>query len=476
VVSSGSTIFIWLKKHQSELCPVRHKHFMTANDNAAAARRSYSTRVGDILLYGTFGLLMFGPLAFGAVEPWSIFVVQAGATLLVVLWVAKQWLDGELNIKWNPLFLPIGVFGLLIVIQLMFRTSAYRHETVSAALTYCAYGILCFLSVQTLSRSSQARKLAAILSIYGSALAAFALMQGISPNGKLYWLRQPRMGGWIYGPYVNHNHYAGLMELLMPIPLILSLTQLARSKERTAAAVAAAVMAGTIFLSGSRGGMLALFAELVLLGVVLLKQRRELRVAMALGIFVLIVVGLLTWLGGDQLSRRLATAGSAATDLSESMREQINRDGLRMFLRKPVLGWGFGTFPVIYPQFRSFYTNFFVNQAHDDYLQLLVETGLIGFGTMIWFLVVVYRRGFRKIDNWSSDVSSASALACILGLTGILVHSTVDFNLQIPANAALFYVICTVAASDPLVQPARKRRKVIAEPAANELLPASEVV
>jgi O-antigen ligase len=416
---------------------------------------------------------MFGPLAFGAVEPWSIFVMQAGATLLFLVWIAKQWLDGELNVRWNPLFLPMGAFGLLVVTQVVFHTSAYRHETVSAALTYCAYGILCFLSTQTLLRSSQARKLAVILSIYGAALAAFALVQGISPNGKLYWLRQPRMGGWIYGPYVNHNHYAGLMELLIPVPLVLSLAQFARSKERTAAAVAAAVIAGTIFLSGSRGGMLALIAELVFLGVVLVRQRHGLRVAAALGIFAVILVGLLTWLGGEQLITRLATIGSAHTDLSESMRGQINRDGLHMFLRKPVLGWGLGTFPVVYPQFRSFYTNFFVNQAHDDYLQLLVETGVLGFGTMIWFLVVAYRRGFGKIKNWSSDVSGAATLSCLLGLTGILVHSAVDFNLQIPANAALFYVLCMVAASNPLVQPMRKRRKIITQPAVDEMLPAS---
>jgi hypothetical protein len=68
-------------------------------------------------------------------------------------------------------------------------------------------------------------------------------------------------------------------------------------------------------------------------------------------------------------------------------------------------------------------------------------------------------------------------LACILGFTGILIHSTVDFNLQIPANAALFYVVCTVAAAGPLVQPIRKR-KPIRTPTEEEVLPApkSEVV
>ena len=81
------------------------------------------------------------------------------------------------------------------------------------------------------------------------------------------------MGGWIYGPYVNHNHYAGLMELLVPIPLVMSLTRLVDERERIAAGIAAAIMVGTVFLSGSRGGMLAIFVELVVFAVVLLRQR-----------------------------------------------------------------------------------------------------------------------------------------------------------------------------------------------------------
>jgi O-antigen ligase len=449
---------------------------MTATQEELERRRYRSARLASIVLYGTFGLLMLGPLAFGAVEPWSIFMLEAGAALLALLWVGKQWLDGQLTIRFNPLFLPMGVFGLLIILQIVFRASAYRHDTVSGALLYCAYGVLCFLASQTLLRSVQARKLALIFCVYGSVLAAFALIQGISPNGKLYWVRQPRMGGWIYGPYVNHNHYAGLMELLIPIPLVLSLTHMAHSKERIAAAAAAAIMAGTIFLSGSRGGMIALFAELVVLIIVLARQRRELRSTLGLGAFVLLVVGLLTWLGGNELSQRLATIGSAHSELSTDIRLQINLDGLHMFLKRPVMGWGLGSFPVVYPQFRSFYTNFFVNQAHDDYLQLLVEMGVLGFGTMIWFVIVVYRRAFRKIANWTSDVSGAVTLACVVGFTGILVHSALDFNLQIPANAALFYVLCTLAAAEPFAQPMRRRRPVQTQTEEILPLPTSEVV
>ena len=63
---------------------------------------------------------------------------------------------------------------------------------------------------------------------YGAVVASFAVLQGMAPNGKLYWIRALEQGGYIYGPYVNHNHYAGLMEMLTPFPLVLAATQLHR--------------------------------------------------------------------------------------------------------------------------------------------------------------------------------------------------------------------------------------------------------
>jgi O-antigen ligase len=439
-------------------------NFMSAPSTAVLHRREQSAQAARILLYGVFGLLLFGPLAFGAVEPWSIFLLEAATAALFLLWIGKQVLDGEVKIRWNPLFLPMAAFGLLILGQLVFRITAYPHDTVALALQYFCYGMLCFLAGQTLLRGSQARSLALIFSLYGAALAGFALLQGISSNGRLYWVRLPRMGGWIYGPYVNHNHYAGLMEMLVPIPLVLSLTRLASSKARAAAATAAAVMVGTIFLSGSRGGMLAIVAELVILAVLLIKQKRGLRTAIGIGVFMTLVIGILAWIGGGELSRRIATVSPERSEITSDLRANINRDGLHMFLKRPVLGWGLGAFPVVYPQFRTFYTNFFVNEAHNDYLQLLIEMGVLGFGTMLWFLITLYRRAIKKIGKWEAEMSGAVALACLLGLSGILVHSAVDFNLQIPANAALFYVLCTVAASDPFAQPARKRRAVRSKP------------
>jgi O-antigen ligase len=129
-----------------------------------------------------------------------------------------------------------------------------------------------------------------------------------------------------------------------------------------------------------------------------------------------------------------------------------------MAMQRPILGWGLGTFPVVYPQFRTFYTNFYVNEARNDYLQTLAETGAAGFLTALWFIVLLYRNALRKLENWPNEINGSIALACLLGCTGILVHSFVDFNLQIPANSPWFYVLAVLAASPYAVETRQRVR------------------
>jgi O-antigen ligase len=238
--------------------------------------------------------------------------------------------------------------------------------------------------------------------------------------------------------------------MLLPIPLVFVFTRYGSGFRKGVAALSAALMASTIFLSGSRGGMLAFTAQMTLFVALLLRQKKTGRMVLWLGMFLVLAIGLLAWLGGGELVERIASIHSETrTELSGAMRVNIDRDAIKMFAHKPVLGWGLGTFAEVYPQFRSFYTDFFVDQAHNDYLELLVEMGVLGFATTLWFLVTVYRRAARKLKNWTVDANGAIGLAAMLGVTGMLVHSFLDFNLQIPANAALFYVLCTVAALEP---------------------------
>ena len=431
-------------------------------------KRSSSRSLPDaVLFYGVFSLLLLGPLAFGAVEPWAILVLEAGTALLFLLWLTRQAFSAELQVAPSPLFAPILVFAVLVLFQIALHFTAYRYATFSHALLYAAYGLLCFLVVQCLRRTWQVKTLAWGFSVYGLVVALFALIQGLASNGKLYWLRTPRFGGWIYGPYVNHNHYAGLMEMLLPIPLVFIFTRYGSGLRRAMAALAAVLMASTIFLSGSRGGMLAVAVQLTIFVAILLRQKKTGRMVLTLGVFLALGIGLLAWLGGGELVERIASIHSEARmELSGAMRVNIDRDTLHMFEHKPILGWGLGTFAEVYPQFRSFYTNFFIDNAHNDYLQLLVEMGGLGFATMLWFLIVAYRGAIKKLKNWTVDTNGAVGLAAMLGITGILVHSFLDFNLQIPANAALFCVLCTLAAMEPrfgLTRRANYRRAEFSE-------------
>jgi len=418
--------------------------------SGGASRSASSTILDQITFYGLFGILGFAPLAFGAVQPWAIFILESAAAALFVLWLVTQAKVGEIRISESPLFAPMAVFGALIALQILAGRTAYRYQTIHQAMLYCVYGLLCFLVLQCLRKTSQVNLLAYAATIYGFSVAVFAIFQSVSSSGQLYWTVTPSSGGWIYGPYVNHNHYAGLMEMLIPIPLVAALTHLVHKKQKMLALGAAAIMASTVFLSGSRGGMIAFFVQMTILGVFLIKRKKSRTLALALAGFLVLLIGLAIWLGGSELGNRMISIRSeSSTEISGGTRLAIVRDSWKMWKARPLVGWGLGNFPEVYPQYRSFYTNLFVNQAHNDYVQLAVEMGAIGFALMLWFLATTYYRASTKLGSWASNINGALTLTAMLGITGILVHSLVDFNLQIPANAALFYVLCTLCAMEP---------------------------
>src|ERR1022692_3192297 len=403
-----------------------------------------------VLVLGLCALLIFAVLAFGAVEEWSTFNFEAGAAVLFLVWAAKQVVSGQAKLSKNPLYLPAFLFFVLILAQLALRLSAYGYITKYEALKYVSYGIVLLIGAECVREEGTRKVFALVMIVFGACYAFFSLAQELTANGKIFWMHSPQFHGSIYGSYVNHDHYAGLMEMLVPIPFVLSMGHLLRGGKRALVAFCAVLMASTIFLSGSRGGMLAFILEMVLFAALTLGKRRSPRIALGSMAVCVFILALLIFLGKGQVLGRLG-------DLSPGIRLDITKDSLRMFSKRPVGGWGLGTFPTVYPSFRSFYTNLFVNEAHNDYAQLLVETGLLGFALMLWFLVRLYQYGLPTSRRWEFEWDGAVSLAALLGCTGILLHSFVDFNLQIPANVALFYVLCGLAAS-PLAESSKPRR------------------
>src|SRR5690349_4171802 len=392
----------------------------------------------SVLLFGICTMLFFAVLSFGAVEEWSVSILEAGLGLLFLAWAAHQVIARELRGQASPLYAPAFLFAGIVAVQLGLGMTAYRYATLVASFEYLAYGIVLFLTVQSVTGERSAKTILWALTLFGFGLAVFAISQDLTSNGKIYWLRTLHSGGSPFGPYVNHDHYAGLMEMLAPIPIVLSLGSLFRGGKRALIGFAGIVMAGTIVLSQSRAGTASFLAEMGLLLGLLVWRKRNGRMAAALAAVCLMVLAFVVWLGTAALWHHF-------TELQDWMRVAMTKDGLRMFWHQPVLGYGLGTFTTVYPQFRSFYTNLFVNAAHNDYVQILVETGLTGFAAVLWFMVEVYRAGLGNVEGWNRDYSRALGLAALVGCTGLLVHSFFDFNLQIPANACVFYFLCAVS-------------------------------
>jgi O-antigen ligase len=405
---------------------------------AFTSRQRLERRLRTSLFLALCSLLIFGPLALGIVEAWSGAVFETGAAVILLIWMAWQLAAREIRIRWNPLFAPMLAFGGVILLQIVSHRTAYLHDTLSELWLTIAYGILLFTAAQLLgSGFDWSLRFGKIMAVFGAAYAVFAILQGFTSEGKIYWLFKPRAGG-PYGSYVNHNHYAGLIELLLPFALVLSFGGTVRGPKRFLLGFAAMMMAASVFLCQSRGGMFAILVEMVFIAMIWMRRYSPSKSAAVFVGFCLITGLFLAWIAPHQVASRI-------TDLHDPARWPIHRDSLRMFAAHPFLGCGFGSFAAAFPHYRVFYDLFFVNHAHDDYLELLLETGLAGFGTGVWFIVLLYREGLRKLRPGILSSAALMSTAALAGCTGLLAHSFTDFNLHIPANAALFYVCCAVA-------------------------------
>src|SRR5207245_6273799 len=143
-------------------------------------RQPYRSLLDPITFYGAFGLLLFGPVAFGATEPWSIFLLEAGSALLFLMWIIRQAQAGEVMVSSSPLFAPMLSFMALVGLQLLGGHTAYRYQTFGSAILYVAYGALAFVVVQSLRRTPQVTFLTHLFSSYGFSVARLSILLIIS--------------------------------------------------------------------------------------------------------------------------------------------------------------------------------------------------------------------------------------------------------------------------------------------------------
>jgi O-antigen ligase len=417
--------------------------------DAGRIRERLPRPITELLFMGVLGMLMFGPLALGAVDPWAIFTLEAGAALLLLVWtIAAAVSPLGLRIRLSPLLAPMLLYFSVGVLQLLLHRSAYAYNGVMELQLDLAYGALAFLMLQSMQRNNDFTKLGWLLAAFGFAVAAFGIWQSLDGNGKIYWV-VTRPEAVIFGPYANHSHYAGLMELVMPFALVLAAGRMERGGRRSILAFAAAFMAGSVMLAHSTGGVIALAAETLIFFLLVKRTRKgapiDLRAAAAVITLGIATTLFLFWADRSHTLEQLTSLHDPLHANTTTSRLAIAKDSLHMFTGRPILGWGLGNFALVYPKYQSYYSLFLINHAHNDFLEALTEAGLIGFGAMVWFVVVLYRSATSKIANWRTDMRASIRFAALIGCTGMLIHGLYDFNLHIPGNAALFFALSWLA-------------------------------
>jgi O-antigen ligase len=140
----------------------------------------------------------------------------------------------------------------------------------------------------------------------------------------------------------------------------------------------------------------------------------------------------------------------------------MRQDTWRIFLDHPGTGTGLGTLQKVFPAYETLYDGRVVNHTHNDYLEELAETGIAGGLCWAWFLGVLFFASLRQLLQRDKSFAAALHLSGLVACSGFLVHSLVDFNLHIPANALLFLLMAHLATGEirpiPPPVPAGHRR------------------
>ncbi|HZI17569.1 MAG TPA: O-antigen ligase family protein [Pyrinomonadaceae bacterium] len=457
---------------------------------AAAPRTVWSSLV--VLLLCT--AVVTTTLAFGTVHSWSLGLFQLGAALVVVCWALDAWRSGTLRLSRNALQLPlVGLFavGLVQLLPLggeqaaggLLAAEGTRALTLDPAATRVVLvqlgGLAVFFAAALayLDSPERLRLVARLVIVFGFLLALYGLMQHFVNPATIFFLREPKQAA-PFGPYVNRHHFAGYMEMTLALPLGLLFAGAVGRERALLYAFAAAVMAVALVATNSRGGIISMAAQIFFLVLVFPAARRRegegggrssgrgarlrgaaLRLALGFALVFGVLAGSIYFGGEASLSRLV---GSVNIEDPTTGRAHFWRGAVEIFKDHPVLGAGLGAFPAAYTRYDTSNGSYRLEQAHNDYLQLLTDAGLVGGLLGLFFAASLVRRSLARMrshDRFRRGV----ALGALTGCAGVLVHSLFDFTLHSTANALLFLVLAALATADGRVetpdQHHRRRRR-----------------
>jgi len=389
------------------------------------------------------GILVFAPLAMGAVDPWAFLVVQ-GLTLAVMLvWALRLWLSPRPQLLWPPLSWLVLAFALYAVAR--YLTADIEYVARLEMIQVLVFAILFFAIVNNLYRQESAQLVSFTLIFLAMGISSYAVAQLVTHSNHVWNLVSPYPGR-ASGTYISPNHLAGFLEMLLPLTVAFLLVGRMNVVLRILLGYAALIIALGLAVTFSRGGWAAAAIGLLALLFTLFGHRNHrwralLLLTILLGGGAVFVtkylsrtVGYMRRVENPQISSRI--------DLD--VRLSIWQAAEQMWLDHFWWGAGPAHYDYRFREYRPNNVQLRPDRVHNDYLNLLADWGAAG-GLIVLAGATVFAAGlaktWRHVRRSESDFGSGQSnrfaffLGATAGLLALAAHSVVDFNLHIPANA-----------------------------------------
>jgi O-antigen ligase len=397
-------------------------------------------------------LLVFTTMAYGGVHQPILALLYVLITLMVVLWAVDGYQSGVARVDptlFQWILLAAAAYGFIQVIPFGYSTDAAGISPVANTISLDPYStllnsiyalalLLFFASLLPLLDSiKRITALLNLITIFGFIFAFFGILQSVLSPGKIYGIYEVRNAA-PFGSFVNRHNFAAFIEMAIALPLAFLLTGVIKRDKRLLYITMTSLMGVSLILSGSRGGLVALLAEIAVIVLITLRRRsntdRAIRAGLAVAL-VLVIIGGSIFVGGESsLSRFVETAHSEDVTTSRSHIWSVTLNVIRDNFP---FGAGIGAFGVAYTPFDNHSGLERVEQAHNDYLQLASDMGVVGIALGGLFLFAFFRTGLRNIGT-ENPYRRGVAVGAFCGCFAVLVHSLFDFVLHTPAIALLF--------------------------------------
>ncbi|GKT11820.1 MAG: hypothetical protein ISEC1_P0793 [Thiomicrorhabdus sp.] len=430
-----------------------------------------SSRLEQFIVVGLLASVFLMPLPLGSNRDWS-------TTLLVLLIGSFAFLWGISLIRNNrePKPLHTGsliMFGLLAFTQIwvasqwLFNITANPGATFQYLMLGISYSLLFVMILGLFNTRKRLTALLSVLIISGAFQAFYGSAMVLSGIEWLFGTPKESYFGKATGTFVNRNHLAGYLEMTIAIGigLMLALREdkpfrwinilelLLSPKARIRMALI--IMVIGLVMTQSRMGNTAFFASLMIVGAIfiLTTPKNRLRNSLILVSFIIIdMIVISQYFGLERLQDRLVNTQVSISQEEGKLTFDINdlrglafTNSIPLALEKPFTGQGAGSYEVVFmghagPNFGGHF-----DHAHNDYLQFWIEFGLIGSLPLASFALMAFFFAFKALKTKRSTYRSGVGFGAVMAILAIIIHSSTDFNLQIPANAATFVIVCAIA-------------------------------